>query len=89
MMDWPRSTLPTLQKREFIVSVKGSDPCLLKTASHLADDTNAMTDAEWAAVLEAQFAKYYRRVESAGTTPSAEHLPSPALPSKPTWKRQR
>ena len=87
LMDW-KGDSPKLERAQWIVSV-GGERQILQAAEHLRDNTNAMTDAEWSSVLEAQFAKYYRRVETEGTPPSAERVPSPALPSKPTWKRQR
>lgn len=74
MVDIGRANLPQLRQGEFIVAKTGEEKAamLLRTLnpSPLKDDDNAMSTAEWADVLEGQFAAYYRK--------QAKALPSPA-----------
>lgn len=79
MVDMPRSELPPLKQGEFIVVRTGEEKSamLLRTLrpSPVADDDNAMSDEEWAEVLAAQFAAYYRKPADAAPAAAA---PEPA-----------
>jgi hypothetical protein len=73
---------PRLGEGKFVVIKNGEErtPMLLEALhpSPVADDTNAMSDAEWAAVLERQFAAYYRKDAAALPAPSATSAPTQA-----------
>lgn len=65
MVDMPRGDLPQLKQGEFVVVRTGEEKSamLLRALrpSPVVDDSNAMSAAEWAEVLGAQFAAYYRK----------------------------
>lgn len=93
-MNWDAGSIPKIGNRQFIVSTgDDAERLLLHTASHLVDDSNAMDADDWQAVLEEQFAAYYRQVETSaaspatfdvGTTPAGSLSPAPAR----TWRRK-
>jgi hypothetical protein len=85
LVDIGRGELPQLKQGEFLVAKTGEEKSLmlLRTLnpSPLKDDANAMSASEWAAVLEGQFAAYYRQPPKA--------LPSPApADAKPDAKAE-
>lgn len=62
-VDVARDALPPLSKGMFVVVKRGQEraPLLLNSyPSPLAEDANAMSEAEWQAVLDYQLATYYR-----------------------------
>lgn len=75
MVDIHRGELPQLKQGEFVVVRTGEEraPMLLRALrpSPVADDDNAMSAGEWAAVLKAQFVAYYRKPLMVETAPKA------------------
>lgn len=76
LMDW-KGDVPKLQRAQWMVST-GGERFLLQATDHLRDDTNAMSEAEWAAALEYQFAAYYRQLQGEPHSPTTNPLPSPS-----------
>jgi hypothetical protein len=74
-VDVPRESIPDLEQGDFITVKKGFEraPMLLRTwrPSPVADDRNAMSEAEWSAMLKDQFARYYRQPPKALPAPAA------------------
>lgn len=60
----PIEDFQRLKDRQFLISRRGKTSFTLDTASHLADDRHAMSEAEWNAVKKALLASYYRPVDS-------------------------
>jgi len=85
MMSWD-GDVPKLRNGQFIAAWGDEDRVILDTytAPYLADDTNAMSEAQWQAVLEQQLRQYYRRT---APLPSPQTLmpvpPAPASPINP------
>jgi len=75
MMSWG-GDVPQLRKGQFIAAWGSEEKTLLNTyaASHLADDRNAMSEADWQRVLEHQLAEYYRPANA-----KRDAAPAPAM----------
>lgn len=93
LVDIGRGELPQLKQGEFLVAKTGEEKSLmlLRTLnpSPLKDDANAMSTSEWAAVLEGQFAAYYRHPPKALPSPTpADAKPDAKAEGVKRWRQE-
>jgi hypothetical protein len=92
MLGLPRDGLPILKQGDFIVTKAGEEQTLMLlqtlNPSPLADNGNAMTEAEFDQVMGDQLARYYRRAAEPGRV----ELPAPAAAPQPDpvdeWRQE-